>query len=1368
MIELVKQDVYARTVINQHDQQYTRNDWVNPENAQNRVMESVATGKYTKSGTTYIKPHVLYAYDFPFSLPEKAVVTSLKFVVRMRCTSKLDAKAPIGLFVSYKKGIFSPDRSQGCPKKTGDCNGRYRIVPTEKISNSYENVTYEMPKANLKKFEDIHRSFTQDGFGIQLISQDSKTTGNVYIKYIRCIIEYELPQRYLTFNASSDSTNPTGITYGEETTLVLKTGNPSIASDNRQKFKIAFPVGLELVGTPKLTGDRTWFDPETMKWGVDGRAGKSNTMTMTVVPHATGLKEIRAFLEDVRWFGAYYFVESERVAGFDEILVTPHDLRRGEKSCFDVTMRSLSASTSYDIDVIIPSFKSNDYVELLFDKDVSSLGIELNTVNAVDGRISANFTVPQSEDFYLQFRVCYIPRVSPTSACTIQTPNLSQNFTLNIAEPYEKHVIFNTDAETGRCTQSIEFSNTRVVSQVEGDIDIMPIHVDRFDKDMYVDPSTFALNQWKKVRYIGCVEVPYAHYEPEHTSKDKLLDEHYKSKYYVGKENAVDEDISLKIRVPRKKTPTIIGLVNIDRPIPINLVPDAWEGDPLNHRGWAEIYGVKVKPTNPLYDDLDIDVKYITHNIISRFNIYRGDVIKEFELPNVLTESLKSGEDIGNFFNIDTDASFIYDADDITAHRNLFTFKNLQDITMKSKEIIASKSLIEIYWDSVKFDEIRENNIARFIRLVDDKDNVVFEYEYFDFDFSSTVYSCSVIGRVLTDNGYEPVINREIYLHSDVEFTDDEADEDYDDEAVDIYGSSVSFELNNNKLTVQEKGFSGYEYSQTVTLPIGNYYLEVYTKNNNNDADTGNTMMYFNIEVSELTYDTVLSQYYKDLVVSPYPVPYKKIVFTRESEEGTIYYLENDKSDFSFLLEPFYQYKCGVDLTAEGISIFDFNNSFPVIYIQNGLIRFGINRLNGDLYLDKWDYFSRKYIRTNRFRIDKFDDAEITKINDDIIVANISDITITMWRGRPYVMLQHENEDIHMLDTFTKAFADGIGDNEPVDYPVIWNLFNSQNLLPECIGGTKLIKSSCITVTEEDPELEDLGDFTIVADKTECYVEDDVVCTFNEEYTDGEISLVLNGKVVGTNRGNRIYSNRVIPNDPTYQLPILLDKEGLNTIYAVYHGTETTNIEVSNVVVVNAVPYNFIEDEGWKIDLVSPKKMKYNEGTVDFKLTYNGSPVRDYEMLVSNPHQTWHWRTNENGLAKTPNNQVVAGKHTWIASVYENGELLAQKKVKITVSANQPKIIAVDTNIKRGGRAVFKLVSELKTPIVGEPVDITISDKKYVRTTNEYGHFKIKLKGGEEGRTVEYTANIKYVGAKNKYKTVSRTVTITCGAIDGS
>jgi hypothetical protein len=63
---------------------------------------------------------------------------------------------------------------------------------------------------------------------------------------------------------------------------------------------------------------------------------------------------------------------------------------------------------------------------------------------------------------------------------------------------------------------------------------------------------------------------------------------------------------------------------------------------------------------------------------------------------------------------------------------------------------------------------------------------------------------------------------------------------------------------------------------------------------------------------------------------------------------------------------------------------------------------------------------------------------------------------------------------------------------------------------------------------------------------------------------------------------------------------------------------------------------------------------------------------------------------------------------------------------------------------------------------------VDIGGKKYVRTTDDEGKFKIKLAGGKEGRTVEYTAKIKYVGDKKKYKGSSKTVNIVCGAIDGS
>ena len=64
------------------------------------------------------------------------------------------------------------------------------------------------------------------------------------------------------------------------------------------------------------------------------------------------------------------------------------------------------------------------------------------------------------------------------------------------------------------------------------------------------------------------------------------------------------------------------------------------------------------------------------------------------------------------------------------------------------------------------------------------------------------------------------------------------------------------------------------------------------------------------------------SQYagkYDKLYVSPFPVKEKNLLFTREAEEGTIYYLEDDRNEFSYVMNPYYQYHNGTDLkTSEG------------------------------------------------------------------------------------------------------------------------------------------------------------------------------------------------------------------------------------------------------------------------------------------------------------------------------------------------------------------------------------------------------------------------------------------------------------------
>lgn len=1346
---------YAQTVVNQPDMAYRgkRNDWDNPENAQGNNDGTYAKGYYTKVKSTYKKPHRLYAYDFGCDIPSEAVIVSMRFDVKLRHTGNLNVKKPKGSFLLYD--VVNRQQNVSSPDKTGWYNGVYSMVLEKTISETWGTASYTISKENLKKFTDLNNKIDSQAFGLFLEFRDANSTGQIRIKHIKLTVEYYLPQRIASYdNVSIDSDNPTPIGIDNFVEIQLSSHNISSAPDTGATYVIDLPLGFEY-SSASFNGNTVSFDPSTMEWKVKG--GKvSNTpakLTIFAITRASGLKEVRVFDEMGTPKRGYFFVESDRIVGFDEILCTPHDMRRGELSCVDFAIRSQSSSARYSFTVHIPDLNGiNDVYSAELIAGNTSEDVSLTDITYNTGSVGFSLSVTPNEEFYVGVKICYYPRNDGNQTINVQTSNeLNKNFTVAIGEAYQKTIIFNTEND-GSCSQLIEVANNRFITLVEGDLAVIPIYTEDYDGDMYVDESTFSLNQWKKTRYIGCVEVPYAHYDPKHTSKDKLLDEHYKNKQYLGKENTVDEDITLSIKVPRRKVPTLIGLVNIDKPIPINLVPDAFENDPLNHRGWVEIYGIEVTPTNPLYDTCEIDVKYITHNIISRFNISTGELVNKFSLPDLYSSSLSNGEDIGEFFDVTTDGSYVFDDENINHQRNLFSISNQQDVLLRSKSPLASKCQFEMYWDTVKFPELRENDISRVIRLVDSTGRTVFEYEFYDFDFSEEVYSCRVLGRVLTDNGFDPQINTDIYIHSDVEFTDDETDEEYDSESLDVYGSSTSFELDSNKLTILEQGFSGYEFERTIELLTGTYYLEVYWKNNNNDDDTGNSISYFDFNISELSLNPALSEYYNKLLVSPYPIPNKKIVFTRESEEGTIYYLENDGEEFNFLLEPFYQYKCGVDLVAEGSSIFDFNNSYPIIYLQNGLIRFGINRLNGDLYLDKYDAQSKEYIRTNRFRIDKFDDAEVTQISDDTITVEVSDITITMWRGRPYVMLQHETEDIHILNGFTQAFAEGIGESDVASYPLIFDLANSKNLLPECVGGTQLLKSSCISVWEDDTVLNDLGDFIIAPNKTECYLGEDIVCTLLSTFDDGEVSLIVNGDVVATNIGNTITGT--------------LDTAGTNVIYAVYHGNDTTNMEISNIVAVNVV--ETVGTGGWKLECITTDTtINYNQGTVDFQLTYDGVGMGGIEVSVYNAHQTWHITTDENGIVRSKNRQVPVGKQKWEATAYDGGQQLDATCVKtLEVLWSTPYLYGRTLSMKKGENAVFRLVQETKeyssqtgkyeyVPMSNVKLEINIGGTKYWRTTNSSGNASVKM-----SKKGTYDARVVYAGETKKYKPVIESFTV--------
>lgn len=1344
MVKTIKK--YSKTVVWQDDQRYDRNSWDNIENASNYVPTTHATGYYTTTKkNVYKKPHDIYAYDFEVGLPENAYVTKVQFQVRMRCSKNIAGiTAPDGIFIQYQ-GYAQDTTTKG---KDGWYDHAFRFYGKKKLSNNYDTFHYTMYESDVQQYKNAAKTINLSSFGIRLSFPKEKQgsigfqDGEVHLEWIRLVVEYQMPNPVISYDGITvDIDNPPIIPINEKYSCRVIFLNNSNSPMENQELDVRLPFGATLCDY-RIGYKSVSFNPNTMKWVVGGGANAQSNLVLDFNPQAAGLKTLEVGNDEIGYYPVYFWVSSDGLTDFEGIQIIPSTLRRGEESCITIRASVRSNSTTKDIVCNIPRLLEVDIVSCYLEDNYITEDVYLtNYAYEASNNVRISLHLKANTDTNVVLKLCFLPRVAGLQTITVDGTSKQ----VNILPTIPKSVRFNENSKY----RDIVITNSRLYSQVEGDVYVIPIGWEETDSTVYVDDSTMGIDQWKKHRYIGCVEPPYSHYDPKNNFKDKLLDEHYKNKQYVGKECAVDEEITLKIKLPKKKVPTIQGLIKIDRPIPVNIVPDNWEGDPLNHRGWAEIYGIEIEPTNPLYYDCDIDLKYITHNIISRFTIKRLGALNQFDLPNVLENSLSTGEQIDDYFIVDTDGTYVYDEDEPNTHKNMFSFGNKQSIVLKSKEPLASKSHVDMYWDNTFFSEFRENNIVRLVKLVNEAGRVVFEYEYYDFDFSQEIYSCRVMGRVATDKGYNAKINKSnVYLHSDIEYTEDITDVEYDEEAIDLFGSRTTFDLDSNKLTIKEHGFTGAEFTEKVELPTGNYYLVIEYKNNNNDAETSNVLTWFDFEIGELNNTSKLSSYYSKLIVSPYPIPRKQIVFTRESEEGTIYYIYDDGGDYDFLLEPFYQYLCGVDLVAEESSIFDFNNSYPIVYLQNGLIRFGINRLSGDLYLDKWDFNSKEYIRTNRFRIDNFDDCEVSTINDDVIVVTMSDITVTMWRGRPYVMLQHENEDIQILDAFATAYADAINQEEPLPYPAYWSLADSSNLLPECIGGTKLLKSSCIETETIPSELDDIGDFIIVADKDTCMSGERITCTFPDEYV-GKVYLVSDDTVIQ-------------PIGTIGQVTTSFTDSGEKVIYGVYVGDDTTDMKLSNQITIHVTEKPseeaLVPEETGAIALeyIGATEYVYGQGTWGFKLTQGGEPFANQAIYTYAPDNTWHHHTLADGtFHNSIGYNIKAGKHTLYAVYNDNQKMLASCKVTITVKESTPVIKAGDLEFKEGGKAEFRLVNEKNVAITNTELNLDIGGTKYVRKTDSSGRVRIKM-----SKVGKYTAKVTYAGEKKKYKKVSAKFTV--------
>lgn len=1446
----------------------------------------------------YIHPRTIASHNFGVTLedlPDEAYISKIAFRVKMKA-NKTDVQFPQGTLCIYGKGYKAKKQSKTRTRDTGYTsiwqNGLLHINPVKKISTTeFNTCDYVIDDDDIHTYglytpSDLRQAIT----GIDLLFNDHpQKEATVYLGWIALMLWFELPTYTLSHDGTQTSSeNPIIIRSGDVNYVTFRFSQTTRANGGTQDLKIKVPYGCDLVSysvsggtfnnTPTdYSGDK-YYD-----WtGLDCNGKKTYTITLGFKDYTVNKQNIEIFSQhNISKIGRnQYWFETIRgtTDDYDNTIIqvdtNPYKPHVRHRSCFKVSSR---ATTSQD-DTITYHFKNSEpfILESYIDKEgnkqpcitlgsSSTLGLSIGTIDVGDYSFDANeiidipITVPEhmrGEQIDVGLSICLLPlSTNDTRAEVWVNPDKKGSVNYKPLPPFEYHIgltdrDIDVENEQGEYVRSekhdvfkaerLGFINHRIATELETGAYVLPCRIKEYDALMVESKPHIHMYKWEEIDYIGCVPVEHYHFDPKSTYKDKLLDNHYKNKRYMGKELASDEDISLNIRLHPHQVTTMQGLIDMDKPIPINANHRCFEGDSLNHRGWAEIYGITATKTNEHWYKCDIDVKYLTHNLNTRFKINKGS--KSFpmaDVPDMLLESsasgvaLSGGNQSDDYFMIETDGTYHYteeepatdyyldeDGDKVVFHnsteeeadlsqqlieqiesegytiiypledgdyimvdatfeveknqRNVFTLDEGQHLQIKSQNTLGKSSRISMEWSSTLLPEFKENAIKRVISLIDSESNLpMFEYEYdltslneikkgtapYDEDEDSYLdtiseIECHVIGRAYRGGDYETVINEMIYLPVDTDTSDYE-------ETTDIrrtYGSNITFNLQKGKtLHVVDGGVTGTAINvKNIELEGESYYWESKWVNQNTDGEDSDLVAFIDIIAQDNIYNSQYSDLFGSMYVSPFPVANKKILFTRQAEEGVIYYLQDDgDSEFSYLMQPYYQYHNGVDLrNSAGSSIFNLNYGYKTVYLENGLVSMGINRLNGQMYLRKWDNNVKDYVTLFNFQLNHYDDININSISDDMIELQVSDTLISMYRGHPYVVLKNRGEDINILSKFGKVYAESVN-GEPSEYPVYYDLMNTDNLLPMCVGSKKNIDSDCLQVEENILHLEDV---TLTVNTI-----DTIIDGIDNLYTGYEYTL----SVTGLNSGKVYFvvDETVVGSyDPSESngVPYTFNDPKEHRVYAVFEGDDTREYDVSEMHIVNArqiavpTPPPSPDDPPrpappvppelsgkWELTITKcPSSFKYMDGQeVVGRLTRGGVGASGYIVERVAFTNIFTGKTDADGYIRFKNSYstYLPKKYKIGFRFFQGGSRVVPDAMREVTVKKIPTEFVLNKKAKdNDGKVSFKLVQTKyngsKVPCVNYNVHYTLNGKTYTKKTNDYGNINIKLPSGKTSK----------------------------------
>lgn len=259
-----------------------------------------------------------------------------------------------------------------------------------------------------------------------------------------------------------------------------------------------------------------------------------------------------------------------------------------------------------------------------------------------------------------------------------------------------------------------------------------------------------------------------------------------------------------------------------------------------------------------------------------------------------------------------------------------------------------------------------------------------------------------------------------------------------------VFGSDVTFEIRDRKVSLYDygmlfdgtKGINPKVYLRDVDLGDCNLRLEC-------EITYGNVLKQRLIDldgllqincIENVDVDSNTMNMYSDMVCSPQPVPDNKCYFTRKSDDGLLYFfssknLTSKTKGVEYIGSPYTQYKGGVDLQSEGgISLFNLDNAYSPVILSNGLVRLILHRRGGYVVVERWNDDDGEWLRCNTLKIEGYPILSLMKYIDDKIILKFGEVTISMWRGHPYIELQHKNKDIRIMSDVDRVYCENINE----------------------------------------------------------------------------------------------------------------------------------------------------------------------------------------------------------------------------------------------------------------------------------------------------------------------------------------------------